>query len=259
MNRYFFLALLLLSFSCFSQDSLPNFSVVHKGNNRIIVSWNNKYPQLKQISIQRSSDSLNNFKTILTVPDPMNPQNGFMDTKAQAGKLFYRIYILFNGGNFLVSKPKTPIFDSILLRAITPKLVAKPIIDFLPEPELDEVIQHVKKMKDVKFNLLTDTAFRNMDGSITIKNKLDLQLTTYRIIANSEGLVKIRLSDFNTKKYSIKFYEEDATFLFEIKSIKEPLLLLEKSNFLHAGWFYYELFENEKLTEKQRFFIPKSF
>ena len=201
MNKWFFSVLLFVSFSCFSQDSLPNFSVVHKGNNRIIISWKNKFPQLKQISIQRSSDSLINYKTILTVPDPMNPQNGFMDTKAPSGKLFYRIYILINGTAFIVSKSKTPIYDSIQPQIIKPKLPDKAVIEVLPEQVQIEAIQLLKRMKDEKFNLLTNSAFREMDGSITIKDKLDLQLNTYRIIANSDGLVKIRLVDFNSKKY----------------------------------------------------------
>ncbi|MBD0351881.1 MAG: hypothetical protein ICV65_12075, partial [Flavisolibacter sp.] len=44
------------------------------------------------------------------------------------------------------------------------------------------------------------------------------------------------------KKYNIKFYEEDNTFLFEIKNIKKPALTLDKANFIHAGWFKFELY-----------------
>ena len=96
-----------------AQDSLPAFSVVNKGNNRIVISWNNKYPQLKQISIQRSTDSLSNFKTLITVPDPNNKQNGYLDAKAPNDKMFYRLYILVDGANFIFSKSKRPANDSI--------------------------------------------------------------------------------------------------------------------------------------------------
>jgi hypothetical protein len=44
--------------------------------------------------------------------------------------------------------------------------------------------------------------------------------------------VRISLLDFGSKKYSIKFYEDDDTFLFELKDIKEASLMLEKSNFI---------------------------
>ena len=96
-----------------AQDSLPAFSVVNKGNNRVVISWNNKYRQLKQISIQRSADSLSNFKTLITVPDPNNKQNGFLDSKAPNDKMFYRLYILVDGANFVFSKSKRPSNDSI--------------------------------------------------------------------------------------------------------------------------------------------------
>src|SRR4026208_1307912 len=106
---------LLISTSAltYAQDSLPAFSVVNKGNNRVVISWNNKYPQLKQISIQRSPDSLSNFKTLLTVPDPNNKQNGYLDSKAPNDRMFYRLYILVDGANFVFSKSKRPTNDSI--------------------------------------------------------------------------------------------------------------------------------------------------
>ena len=98
-----------------AQDSLPSFSVVNKGNNRIVISWNNRFKQIKQISIQRSADSLANFKTLLTVPDPNNRENGYLDSKAPDDKMFYRLYILVDGSNFIFSKSKRPANDSIRL------------------------------------------------------------------------------------------------------------------------------------------------
>jgi len=31
----------------YAQDSLPAFSVVNKGNNRVVISWNNKFPAIE--------------------------------------------------------------------------------------------------------------------------------------------------------------------------------------------------------------------
>jgi hypothetical protein len=59
------------------------------------------------------------------------------------------------------------------------------------------------------------------------------------------------------RKFSIKFYDENDKPVFEISSIKEPYLILEKVNFLHAGWFNYQLFDNDILLEKFKFYIPK--
>jgi len=74
-----------------AQDTLPKFSAINAGKDRIIISWTNTYGRgIKQLSIQRSFDSLKNFKTILTLPDPTVPENGYVDTKAINDHMFYR-------------------------------------------------------------------------------------------------------------------------------------------------------------------------
>ncbi|HLG38311.1 MAG TPA: hypothetical protein VI461_01545, partial [Chitinophagaceae bacterium] len=86
-----------------AQDTLPKFSVRNIGGNRIIIDWINKFEAVKQISIQRSFDSTKNYKTILTVADPSNPQNGYADMKASGDRMFYRLYILLDKGVYLFS------------------------------------------------------------------------------------------------------------------------------------------------------------
>src|SRR5688572_4902316 len=84
----------------FAQDTLPRFSVRNVGNNRIIIGWVNNFEHIKQISIQRSHDSLTNYKTILTVPDPTTKHNGFVDLKAANDHMYYRLYLLLDKGYF---------------------------------------------------------------------------------------------------------------------------------------------------------------
>jgi hypothetical protein len=69
--------------------------------------------------------------------------------------------------------------------------------------------------------------------------------------------VIIALPDAATRKMSIKFYEEDNSFLFELSKINEPYLIMDKVNFLHTGWFYFSLYENDILVEKSKFLIQK--
>jgi hypothetical protein len=45
--------------------------------------------------------------------------------------------------------------------------------------------------------------------------------------------------------------------LFEIPKISEPYFVIEKVNFLRAGWFYFKLFDEKELKEKNQFYIPK--
>lgn len=260
----------LLSFFAHAQDSLPAFSVVNKGNNRVVISWNNRYKQIKQISIQRSPDSLANFKTLLTVPDANNRENGYLDAKAPNDKMFYRLYILVDGTNFIFTKSKRPANDSIRMALLSDtgsaikdsvylKIVERIISQNLPDSALtSEELLILRRYRNGKLDVIRDSIARNINVGKN-KNKPDVAIPMYRVIANRDGLVRISLVDFSSKKYSIKFYEDDDTFLFELKEIKEASLMLEKSNFYRSGWFKSELYEDGKLLEKNRFFIPKDF
>ena len=50
------------------------------------------------------------------------------------------------------------------------------------------------------------------------------------------------MPDADKKKYSIKFFEEDGSPLFELKKITEPYLTLDKVNFIHSGLFNFEIY-----------------
>ena len=76
------------------------------------------------------------------------------------------------------------------------------------------------------------------------------------IFTNSEGNLIIALPDTYKKKFSLRVFKEDGTPMFHMRNIKEPQLLIDRSNFLHSGWFKYDLYEDEKLREQNKFFIP---
>ena len=76
-----------------------------RGPGRILISWHNPYPVVTQISIQRSADSLRNFSTLLTVPDPTLPENGAVDSKAPHPNFYYRLFIVLESGKYLFSFP----------------------------------------------------------------------------------------------------------------------------------------------------------
>lgn len=77
------------------------------------------------------------------------------------------------------------------------------------------------------------------------------------VFTNNKGYVTILLPLAKQHKYQVIFYEEDGSELFRIRTVKEPELILDKTDFIHSGWFYFELFEDDKLKEKNKFFLPK--
>ena len=77
-----FFTFILCSYTVRSQDTLPDFTVVNR-NGKVILSWVNDFPVIKQLSIQRSPDSLKGFKT-------------------------YKLYILLDNGNYMFSTAQKP-------------------------------------------------------------------------------------------------------------------------------------------------------
>src|ERR1700722_14568687 len=90
-----------------AQDTLPRFSATARGPGKILISWHNNYPVVTQISIQRSTDSLKNFATLLTVPDPKLPANGAVD-KAPHPNFYYRPFVVLDNGKYLFTPSRRP-------------------------------------------------------------------------------------------------------------------------------------------------------
>jgi len=237
MNK---LTLTLLSLAtCFylrAQDTLPKFSVRNVGNNRVIVEWHNKFETINQLSIQRSFDSLKNFKTILTVPDPSNPQNGYADTKAMNDHMFYRLYIMLNGGFYLFSESKRPVLDTVTSAKRLTRTSDKPstLIPFIPG----------------------DSTSISLSNN---KPRIEAWTPSKFVYTYNDGYIRISLPDDAVKKYTIKFFTADEKLLFELKDIKERNFKLDKPNFYHSGWFKFELYEDGKLIERNKFYLPKEF
>jgi hypothetical protein len=77
------------------------------------------------------------------------------------------------------------------------------------------------------------------------------------VFSNAQGDVEIALPESKTHNFSLKFYTEDNKPLFSMNKIRDNRLTLDKSNFIHAGWVQFELYEDGKVKEKHKLYIPK--
>ncbi len=77
------------------------------------------------------------------------------------------------------------------------------------------------------------------------------------VYTGKDNNVIISLPEALKKRYSIKFFEEEGAFIFELNKITETYLTLERANFLHAGIFNFELYENGALIEKRKVYVSK--
>lgn len=286
-----------------AQDTLPSFSASNRGNGKVVISWHNKYPVVSQISIQRSFDSLKNFTTLITVPDPTLPENGAVDNKAPTPPAYYRLFVLLENGKYLFSRSKKPggantgeaavqeekEKDPALSRAervifIDPaNKTGKPLIKSpasiqgqgLPEIEVvkpifvkkgDSVIgriagSRIRQYRDSLLNKTKDTLIFIDGDSLLIKPFVPKEVykVSARVFTTKFGNVQLSLPEASKKKYALKFFDEAGKQLFELSAIKDPYLILDKTNFLHSGWFRFELYEDDQLKEKNKLFIPKEF
>ena len=223
-------ALIFFSVLAHSQDTLPKFSVNNlghdaEGNARIAIGWFNNYDSLRQISIQTSHDSLKNYRTLISLTDPNAKFNGYADNKALNDHMFYRLFIVKGNGDYFFTVPKRP------------------------SAEAASTVLPVNG-RDVQANA-------NKKNDVIVKRP-DF-VPSFYVYTNKDGYVFINLPDAEKQKYRIKFYEEDQSFLFELKNIKQSGLTLDKANFMHAGWFHFELYNDEKLLEKHKFYLSKEF
>jgi hypothetical protein len=209
------------------QKALPVISVKNI-NNKIIISWVNDYTKpITTLNIQRSFDSLRNYKTAGSVLSPQSRENGYADVTAPYNKMYYRVFVAFEGGSYVYSKIMRPIKDTS------------------------------------KFTVNTDEQFPWLNAvSDTGLIAPPIKTTTpaypsSNIFTAKDNNVVIHLYDATTKKYSVKFFDETDKLLFELKKVKEDYLIIEKVNFVRTGWYHFEIYEDGELMEKNKFQITK--
>lgn len=219
MYKIAILIFLFISFhkiAC-SQDTLPKITVTQLGK-KVLVSWDNQFVNVTNINIQRSFDSLKEFKTIGSVLNINTGVNGFTDPKEFIpSQQYYRLFISFEGGNYLFTASHRPGKDT---------LTALPPID-------------------------------NVIGRENPRYGLNVFMPSRHVYTGKDNNIIISLPDAGRRDYSIRFYEGNGRFLFELKNLHENYLTLDKVNFRHSGLFNFEIFSNRIIIERHKFFIPK--
>jgi hypothetical protein len=196
-----------------AQEKLPNFKIKDLGQKGIEISWINPFKNCQQLSIQRSTDSLQ-FKTIANAKTPNLYENSFIDKSQQERPLFYRIFYIIKSGKYYFS----------IVKSIRSK----------PQQ--------------------TPTTITNNNNNNNINTQWKPSKFVYCI---GKGTPTILLPDAQKHLYRLIFKEEKGNTIFELNAIKEIETYLDKANFVHTGWFLFELFEDDKLKEQGRILIQK--
>ena len=220
--------------TAFAQDTLPSLTVKSIGK-KIIVSWRNEYKKpVSAITIQRSYDSLRNFTSIGSVLNPQNRENGFADDNAPYDRMYYKVLISFEGGAYVFTPAYRPIKEEpmILVKTADGR-------DSMAINPLEEV-----------YNAAKDTAIVPPPVVGAVKQ-------SQRLFSAKDNSIVLSLPDAKTKKYIVKFFDEDDRQIFEINKIVDDFLIIEKVNFVRSGSYHFEIFENGILLEKNKVVVPK--
>jgi hypothetical protein len=251
MKNWCFLFILSTTFALniehsLGQSSLPEITVNGYGN-KVIISWLNDYEKpVTNIFIQRSFDSLKNFTTIGSVLIPQNKENGYPDNNPPYNKMYYRVSVTFEGGTYEIGpafKVTTPIKELASID-ITDTTTLIKFDGYNNNKTKDLVIVNPQWEKPVE------------PTNPPTKNEKPLNNS---IFINKQNSVTLHLPDAAQKKYIVKFYDDNDNFLFELNKLTEDYLIIEKSNFMHAGWFTFEVYEEKTLLGKNRFQITKDY
>ncbi len=246
-----------------AQTTLPGFTVKELTKGKIQISWLNPYPSCVQLAVQRSFDSAANFRTIFSSQSPELPSNGFVDNQAPPGlKMYYRIFFVLKGGTYFFSKAQRIGEDEVNNRVVAAlPVVPKSVVRIFKKGTLAFIYNYPDYLR-FRDSIITKT----MDSLYTIvADSIDWRPSAFApfwkpssyVFTNEKGYVSIHLPDVKQHHYRILFFEESGPEIFQIKTIRDPDLILDKASFIHAGWFNFELYEDEKLKEKNKFFLQK--
>jgi hypothetical protein len=274
LKRFFSLAIILLtafSIRGLAQDTLPNFTITERGD-KITISWSNPYPNLIQLNVQRSFDSLRNFTTVYSATSPELPQNGFTDNRMPTNRIFYRIFYVMEGGNYFFTPVKKVGAPSVSTPSLSrdvknPMLITNTADARKVTVKIKDTIYrriplyNFRNFRDSILRQTRDTLFAVNDSLVMLKpyTAVEVWRPSIYVYANRDGYVHISLPQAHQKKFQVRFFEDNGKYLFEIPHVHDSPIVIDKSNFIHAGWFVFELFEEGVLKEKNKFYLPKDF
>ena len=231
--RFTFFTVLFFSIFCTSvfaqnvQSPVFQLNAEDLGNNKIRISWTNPYNEgCIQLRVQRSNDSLKNFRTIFSTESPQLPANGFIDVLPYTTKWYYRVFYILQGNAFYFTIAKQPsaYIPLVAKEKAEPdeeETKTEPVSPGIqPEKKKEALHLYNIRAKDSLIASLIYRDYKHFRDSLKYKTKDTLYiLSQYEIllkkfdsstiwwpsqfvITNDEGYIKIKLPDATTKKYN---------------------------------------------------------
>ena len=259
-----FIILVFISAAVIAQPALPEFSIIKGPKNHTIISWRNNFgDQLTVLTIQRSADSVRNFRTIYSVNNLSLQANAYTDNKPMPGEEYYRMYYMLKNGtyNFTKAKRVTTGFvpDDLLTR-----LDSKKMISVIGAASRKFEYPALFRLKDSVLNYTSDSLYFINDSTIEYKKfnavaamakteTSNLQPVSKFLYLNADNYIVLKFPEQELSHYSMTIYKQNGTsVLFKIPKFENSEIILNKTSFLRTGWYPYEIYKDGKLQERSR-------
>lgn len=253
-----------------AQENLP-YMTVRGEKGQHYLSWNNQYDGIRNISVQRSTDSVRNFKTIGILNAPKKGKGQFTDDHPVAGNNFYRLSIEFGGDLEWFSNTYKLYVDSASiarwaeerLKAMQAAQAAKDAEDRLKAAAAAKRAEQeaakpgdkpvtvagnsrsnaVKPLEDIKIETAVPVKEPEKPAPFTFTPSSRIYTNPYT------GHVNINLEDALSRRYSIRFYDPSKNEVLKVSRVSKTMLILDKNNFNSKGIFSFQLFDGTTLIE----------
>ena len=265
MFKKFLLVTNFLLLTCFlyAQNTLPDFSIEKNKKNENIISWRNPFSSsLIQLVIQRSMDSVKNFKSVHASENPALASGTY--SEVAGSKYYYKIFYMLQDGSYYSTAVKT-----VPSGFETPGLMS-----YLNS--FDTILVASGGNRDVyqkqRFMRLRDSVIAHTADSLVYVDKNMVNYVHYvpqyidpsgtqsgykyisnYVYLNSEGNPVIKLPYNDYYKYSMTIFNRDGReVMYKIESFNSSEFILSKSSFIYPGFYPYEIKFNNQVRDKNR-------
>lgn len=232
------LVLTLIVLHTNAQPLLPDITgTTEKGVN--IISWTCQYEGIKSIAVQRSGDSAYNYITTGYVKNLKKGIQAFVDGHPNAGKNWYRLYIVFNSDlTWYSNRINLPVDSSQLLKqqAVLP-----------PNDSLQKILG-TNSGNDSLQKLVRKIAIKITTDETEI-NPLTYIKSQYIFTNPLTGHVNMELPEVTKHKYSIKFFNQKEKLVLEVPHIMDSPVIIDKRNFQQKGLYKFILKKDNSQLE----------
>ncbi len=232
IHKLYLLNLLLTCTAAYAQDTLPKIMVYKAKDGLSTIQWYNDYGIVKQLTIQRSTDSLRNYASIYTMPNAMVKRNQYTDKKSKGINYYYRVYVQLPEGQYLN----------------TPSVRAQGITTVLPITN--------GKINRTDVYPATDTALNGKINGTTLPKPKPFVPSEY-VFTDKKNNIIISLPNAEDNNYSIVFTDVNNEQVLKINSVRESNLILEKYNFVRSGWYFFTVYKGKEIFEQHKLMISK--